>query len=682
MAVKFEISFPIANQLKNTLESSAGNERMPFDQQRYNEKRSAANYIHYDYLQKFENKDKIRQQFLTNYAKSRIRISDCEGQIYNMFTGMVEPGAFVTPSLLRQYRSLKYRVDARFASVDGHLFLYFEGGYDYLDEDFLIPNNEVEYNGVFPSINAQVDDVVRYKMEGDVFRQAVIVSRAWHTDLGVAGYKLSVQQSLLNPQDGLAEITYNKKDSDLYQQLIDLSLLPEGIYFILTDFGNGTFDHTFISEPVYVKEVHEDTQALHYRHNGTYDFEDKWGCVYENGWLGVLRFPADFYKYIMSADLEADQDDTGRQRILRAVPYRQLEFTAFEIPGWLADKLAVIFSHDTKFINGYQWEIENMGDYAAMGTRDIGSLTVQLRQINDRTIFSTKFEENLTAEFIPDSFADILYEGDSIVALFKTNFGFSFLLAGLPPWITADKEVLVDGDTIAFTIAPNSGPAREATLTAVVEGVSLSAEIYFQQAMDESIPDYLEVSKTLIVLPSSAGSFEDIDIQASGPWGISESGSFSFDVSEVDGDTIRIASPSLNDTSTVRTATVRIFLIGNPLVFKDISVQQATNKKMFNAFPNIVIHGPANTEQNQTYVVEILCAENTQWQAGGPNSGDSGTLNDYLVYHKAIQFGPTNVFQVTVMAKPPYVPNRFSVITFQNINDPSDSVMITISQTT
>jgi hypothetical protein len=685
MAAQFTVQWPVANSLKFTQRGANRDQRARYDQQSMGFKATASNEVKYPYDQLFEKTDGIRPQVFCNYPKRRFKIVDCEDQVWNPFTGQpgTDDNAYIPP-VIRQYKNLKYGVDAKFNSKDNKLFVYFEDGYDYEDiTGTPVPINEIDYAGALPPINVAVGDLVKYRMGDGSFLTATILDKAWHVELNVEGYLLNVTQALSSSVDGQVEITYDEKKADLLSQLIDISQLPDGVYRILFECGAQTYDKVFESEPINIAEKHEGTLCIDYRHVGKYDSDDHWNYLYPEGWYNRLRFPADFYKVQTAAEIEADTDDTGVQRIVRAVPFRQIELSIYDVPGWMADKLQVVFSHDTKALNGNLWEVENIGAFNPIGKRDIGTYVISLRQTDDRTLFSMDFDENLTASFDPDSFLNQTFEGLSVQSTFRTNTGLPFRFLNVSAWLTVDKETFVDGDVITITIGANADKfAREVLLMAVCDIDGVEAELYIQQAFDSSAPEFLEVTPASGTFSGAAGSFKDFEVSASGDWQLSQSGGFVFDLVEIDGDTFRVSSSTENDTNVNRVSIVRVELVSNPAIYQDVEINQQPFKELYNAFPETYQVYGSSTLANQTIQAQIYTADNAQWQASSPNGGDSGTLNDWLSFSKEVHTGSTTTFQIIILAKPPYVPNRSSIITFTNINKPSETLSINIQQIT
>ena len=511
MEIEFIIEDAIANPLKFTRDDLPTNERATFDQRRYAQTKNATVDADKFYNQKFEKADPIRIQFYSNFPLNQAKIVDCNDIVY---------GSILTPTVAVEYRNKKFRSSCRFSSIDDKLFIYFSDSRQYLDEDFTIEGDVIAYGGRLPNINALPGDVVRYSFDGVEFFSTTITAIAWNPTLQAEGYLTAADITLLNPIDGFVEISYDEKPANLYACVIPLTTLAPGKYFVRREHGLNAYDISFTSEPLEVAESHPDTLALQYRHAGTYNRVDLWNYVYLGEWFNLIRIPADFYKFTPAGEVDIDTNDSGIPRILRAVPYRQIEISFLNMPSWLADKLQIALSHDEKIVNGYQYEIENFGNFELIDRLDLGTYTVNLRQVDDRAKKTDRFTIEITAAFDPDEHLNLAFGGVVVTSQFISNTLGVFHFVALPAWISADKSTFINGDIVSFTIAPNAALfTRSAILTAVSDAFDgLIAEISFTQLLDDTPPAaFLDATPLTIELNSLAGANDIVSVNASGP---------------------------------------------------------------------------------------------------------------------------------------------------------------------
>jgi hypothetical protein len=661
MNVNFLVQLPVANPVKLTLDGVNTNARASFDKRRYFDTINATTQQH-RWPQPFESTDPIRYQYYSNFPLQRIRVVDCNEVVYQTYT----------PAIAIQYKGLKYRSDAKFSSINDKLFIYFDTGFEYEDEDFLVPGETVALLGRLPNIRAIAGDIIRFKI-GASFQDTSVASIAWSPSLQAQGYLTDLDYALFTPVDGLFEITYDEKEANLYSQLVNILPLIEGEYFIQLQLGVSAYTISFTSEPLNIKISHPKTLAIEYRHNGTFEETDIWSYIYLSDWTNIIRMPTDFYEYEVSGEVDLDTGDNGVPRMLRAVPYRQLSFKAYNIPGWMVDKLSVIFSHDSKRINEYYWENETLGEYNIISRIDLGTFEIKLRQVNDRVNFTTEFTQDVTAEFDPPSFSDLAFAGEVVTATFISNTLGVFSFIALPDWITADHPTFVNGDIIEFTLAPNATDFdRTEILTAISPDFDgLQATISFEQLADNSGPgDFIEISWPSLPLEYEAGAMGLIYVNASGPWeSINQSG-WPFAMLHVYSETgIQISEPTENNSGVVRTGVVRVRLISNPAIFQDITVtQEFRNLQMISLTPP----GQTVGELPTPVEVDVSVVSGTQWQASSPDS--------WLSFDTTVHTGSATNFEIFVGKKPIFIPSRTGSVTFVNVLNSSDYLSFVVNQ--
>jgi len=674
-AVSFLVEYAVANVLKFTLDGVDTSQRANFDQRRVADSLAATVNRQQEFSLPFENDDPLKIQFLTNYSYRRVRIIDCDGLQYDPTTGF-QNAFYYTPTIIHSYTNLYYRADCKFSSINGKMFIYFESGNEYSDVDFLLPTGQIALEGRLPAINAIVGDTLRYRLEGGDFANTTIASIAWDPTLQAQGYLTDVDMVLLSPAIGVVEVIYDEKEADLYEQEIDLSNLLEGHYRIVVELGLVSALRIYTSEKIFVKEVHEDSLAIDYSHLGTYNDADLWNYLYENGWQNRIRLAMDFYKVTPAGEVEADVNDSGVQRLLRAVPFRQLTLAAYNLPDWVIDKLGVIFSHDTKIINEYEWEIENLGAVENVEMANVGTFTINLRQKNDRTKRSDIFSEDLTAYFEPASYSPIAFGGGSpLVSTFHTNSGGTFAFVSLPSWIDADVDTFQDGTVVTFTISANATYfERSITLTAISDAFDgLTATIEFEQLYDTSIPLFIDVDQDPVQIEGLAGSNVLINVSSSGDYDITYSGSHTFTAVKESGYTqVRISEPTENVGPGNRTGIVKLALQANPSIFVEIDVEQLLTEVLLGLLqitPSSLIY----PDNGGTQYVDIDALVDCQWQA---NSSQT-----WCIVNTDVHVGPYLNFTVFLNGRDLYVfAPRFAVVTLVNILNPSNTLIINVQQ--
>lgn len=661
MEVSFIIQIPVANPVRFTLDGVTDNERASFDKRRYFKTINATTQQR-SWRDPLESTDPLRIQYYSNYPLQRLQVVNCDDTIiYQTYT----------PELAVQYKGKKFRSDAKFSSINDKLFIYFQSGVEYEDEDFLVSGDTVNLLGRLPNIRAVAGDIIRYKVGAD-FEVSSVASIQWSPALQSQGYLTDIDYTLLTPIDGLFEITYDEKEANLYTQAVNLLPLIEGEYLLKLSFGVSAFTRNFYTEPLDIKISHPKTLSIEYSHRGTFEEEDIWSYLYLSDWTNIIRMPTDFYEVEVAGEVDLDTNDNGAPRMLRAVPYRQLAFKAYNIPGWKVDKLSVVFSHDTKRINEYYWENEALGEYNIISRADLGTFEIKLRQVNDRTNFTTEFTEEVTAQFIPDSFEDLEFGGEVVTAQFVSNTLGVFSFVSLPAWISTDHPTFVNGDIIEFTIAANAALfERSIQLVAISESFDgLQATIDFHQLYDDTEPQFIDVDDHEVILEGIDGSEQLLNVTSSGDYDIVPVSGFSFTVVKESGFTqLRITAPSENEGPAERTAVIRLELQANPAVFTDINVTQLVRVGLFGSAPTAftfeIVGGSGNAF--------IEASTSTQWQA-------TSSHPSWCSVDTGLKTGSQNI-SIFVSSRDFFeTAPRFAQITIVNVNDPLDTLTIIVQQ--
>ncbi len=655
----FIVKIPVANALRFTLENAVNNQRANVDQIRFSKAEYAA-VPKRKFFEKWETADPCQVEYYSNYPLQKIEVVNCDDEVVDTYT----------PTIYRQYRNLKYRSQCMFASIDGKLFIYFNEGVEYTDEDFTIPGDSYSLLGRLPAINASAGDEIRYNIQSMGFEGTTISGPpVWNTALQAEGYLTDVDLTIITPVDGLVEITYDEKDADLYAQEIDLTGLDDGYYFIRLSVGLLTYTKSFLTEPMDVKEYHANSLALLYSHVGEFDSDDIWSYLYLDGWQNSIRIDSNFYKFKPTGEIENYNDDFGITEKLRAVPYRQMTFQIMNVVSWVADKFNVIFAHDTKIINGYKWENEDFGSFEYIGDRrDIGTYSIDLRQKDDRLNSETVETISLTAAFVPDSIEDVPFEGDVYPVVFNSNTPGTFQFRSIPDWIETDVDTFTNGDTIEITVLENSAYiGRAIELEAFSEEYEgLTADLSINQLF-EVVDDYIDTDVDEVELSGEADDFFVVNVSSSEDYDITVTG-FAFEAVKQSGYTqVRISENTVNAGITNRTATVKLALQSNPLIFKEIDVIQVPLNNIYAVSP-ASIH---NTDENAKAIsVTVTAGAAIMYQMSCPQS--------WVTIDAVIRTG-TQTFDIFVSQNLLTSP-RFASVTFTNISNPSDNKTLVIQQ--
>jgi hypothetical protein len=672
----FIVEIPVSNVLRFTRMDAVNNQRANVDQVKYSEAKHATNDLR-EYAQLIEKADfsstRNKTQFYTNYPLRRLQVLDENDAVSLTYT----------PTLLRAYRNKKYRSDCKCSSIEGKLFIYFDSGVEYSDEDFTVTGDQVDLAGRLPSINAVAGNIIRVKVQDEAFQTDSIVSIEWSPTLQSEGFLTDIDMALVNPVDGLVEVTYNEKEVDLFSRTIDFSGLDDGIYSVKLSFALSDLDGEdaihFITESIDLATLHTDTLGIEYTHTGDYDDDEQWSYVYEGGITNIIRFPAEFYKFDPSGEVDIYEDDSGIDSILRAVPKRQLKFEALNIPSWVADKLTLVFSHDSKTINGYQWENKDYGSFNLIGRADIGTFEINLTQKDDRRVFNTTESREINASFTPDEETGIAFAGDTFTVVFNSNISEIFQFRELPAWLSADVETFIDGDEIEFTVAANATAYdRAIELVAYCDNFpTLEATLQVAQLHDAGAVFYLDMpyldTSDTYSFNGGAGLINNFLVSHSGSFSIGVTG-FAFTVEQVMlfGSThLRVTTPSANNTAFVREAVITLTLDADPLITQVLNIEQQTvadSMEITSVTPSNV----TKTYSGQTFNVDVDVIGSATYQAV--------TSQSWITVSGAIKTGDQTI-SITLSQNSGAYP-RGGTVRFINTLNPADYITLTILQNT
>lgn len=669
MSTDLLIEIPVANPVKMIRDGIDASQLANFDQRRYSEQKHATvDQRVYYYM--MNTGDPLMLQVYTNFPLIRAFMIDCDEE---------QLGGIILPTLIKQYVNLKYYSTAKFSSIDGKLFIYFDVAQEFTDPAWTVPGAVTNLDGALPAIKAKAGDVIIFNLDGtDVI--STINSVVWNPTLLAQGYLIDLPYTLLSPVDGYVNITYNQKETNLY----GLNVVAIGTELQFVRFEMGISDYTlmsFTSEVLDVQTNHEDTLLLQYRHSGEFSRIDKWNYIYPDGFYLGLRMPANFYRFVIAGEIDVDTNDTAVPRVLRAAPYRQLIFTALNIPSWIADKIQVIMSHDTKLLCGYLWEVENYGTFELIAQVDIGTLEINLRQKNDRTKFVNALPITLFASFTPAT-DSIVEGGETKNFLFSTNTGASYTLTDLPSWIhILSASPFSNGATVQLQFDANPDPVvRTMLLHAAPTGgpFNIVATLDIDQDANSTIPLFIDANPKTWNINGANGSGVSIVVAASGPWSWTNFSGFAWSVDTITPTGLRIFAPSENSSGVARVGVIRLTLDANPTLLVDITIQQLPFKAMQNISPGLISIGPGGG--SQVFGITVFGSE--AWQATSPASGPPATgFNDWLHFDKSVHNGSDFAYNVIIDAKPPYIAPRSAIITFFRVSNPADYVTATINQT-
>ena len=137
-----------------------------------------------------------------------------------------------------------------------------------------------------------------------------------------------------------------------YEVKIDFGFIDIGeyqlvIYYYDTDPMNLVY---YYSEPIQIKEVHENTVRIEYT-NSINDFS----MLFDNQFTGILRVEAAIINFKPGSDDVIYNDQEKNSTTINSVPFRQFHFFLGDsegLPDWMIDKVNRSFSFDILSLDG------------------------------------------------------------------------------------------------------------------------------------------------------------------------------------------------------------------------------------------------------------------------------------------------------------------------------------------
>jgi len=164
----------------------------------------------------------------------------------------------------------------------------------------------------------------------------------------------------------------------------DLINLPIGKYVVQIRCSDlpPNLDTFLISEPIEIKQKHEDSKLISYRNS-----ENIHDIYYETGMVFYHRINASFTELVSNSKFEVYDDQPMNLTFLGGVKYRQWTLEFKDIPQWVADKLELIFLHDgVKIDDKFYTRIEGSNvAFTPNKVNSLGSAKITLRESINNT---------------------------------------------------------------------------------------------------------------------------------------------------------------------------------------------------------------------------------------------------------------------------------------------------------
>lgn len=203
----------------------------------------------------------------------------------------------------------------------------------------------------------------------------------------------------------------------IYESNSSLGPLPESVYFLRVTAGGGL--KTMISEPICVKELHENSLLIEYVNRSFYQ-----GIIFETGITPSIRVQGLLTLKDTQAKDTIYEDQVLDMVMVQSKPFEVYELLLFQIPDWMRKKINRIIGCsdlriDGKFFTkneGAKWEKENITDNGLLA-----DYKIELRELinRDSKLILTDENENQELNIILNvdskGFADTSLDASSTI---------------------------------------------------------------------------------------------------------------------------------------------------------------------------------------------------------------------------------------------------------------------------
>lgn len=149
----------------------------------------------------------------------------------------------------------------------------------------------------------------------------------------------------------LKQVSILEQTFKCYEATFDFSDLEEGVYQIQASYVNDAQQNvTYYSEPIELKEIHEDTIRIEYKNS-----ENNFDLIFETDFVGILRVEGAILNFKPASDDVIYNDQDRNSTTVYSLPYDiyQLFIGGKEgVPDWLVSKVNRSFSFDILSLDG------------------------------------------------------------------------------------------------------------------------------------------------------------------------------------------------------------------------------------------------------------------------------------------------------------------------------------------
>lgn len=283
----------------------------------------------------------------------------------------------------------------------------------------------------------------------------------------------------------LQEVSILEQTFKCYEATFDFSDLPEGIYQIQASYVNDLLQNvTYYSEPIELKEIHENTVRIEYRNS-----ENNFDLIFETDFVGILRVEGAILNPKPASDDVIYNDQDRNSTTVYSLPYDIYQFfigASEGIPDWLVSKVNRAFSFDIMSLDG---EYYNKVEGAKFEETRVENYPFSGQVIDIMPVDNAFLRKIKVTDLIPDDEQMIQY--DKLLKYLSNSANIEVQDIFKNGTVLNRITIINRGNDFELTVRTGSEDAPdEVYKTAFVEGRTFS--MTFDQPFDTAKTLYLE----------------------------------------------------------------------------------------------------------------------------------------------------------------------------------------------
>lgn len=307
-----------------------------------------------NYLQLAQQCDINTMQIKSTYDNNALDIINCAGEVVDT----------ISVNLVKQNILLKDNRDCQIKSGgDGKTNIYYISGNTYEPDTTTINGTYQISNGLLPEFasDGNIASGITIDLSGTSLNGVFKVQQSVY-DNEINGYALQIN-AVFTGTDGEAAVTqavYNHEDYNIYEAVIDWSLIDVGIYTLTaratdTDprYNDVYWDGEYIDNAV----EHKKSVLIKYSNPDNIEQAD-----YSTGVEFQLRVPARDVKWRNGGDTENFISDDGTRKQLKGTIIDEIQLETILIPQYLNRKIQVASIHKELFLDGIECTLSEKGE--------------------------------------------------------------------------------------------------------------------------------------------------------------------------------------------------------------------------------------------------------------------------------------------------------------------------------